>query len=205
MDADRLDEAEVAYRAAAAHGTHLEALKSLAYFLVDEDRPDEAISILREAIAAGDENARNILGDVLEDECRDAEAKQVWREAIAAGDDHAWVRLGLLILDFDHNNDSCLEVELINMDRADDAIQVWQQGIDEGARGGIRIWLGRLLELCGRLGEAEQMWRQALAEGDDDAMDKLAEVLELQGRHAESKAMYAACGIGIRIPYRPQE
>jgi tetratricopeptide (TPR) repeat protein len=111
----------------------------------------------------------------------------------------------LLLLDFDHNNDNGLEVELIDMDRADEAIRVWQQGLLEGARGAIRIWLGRLLELCGRLGEAEQMWRQALAEGDGEAMSKLAEVLELQGRHAESREMYAADGIGLHIPNRPPE
>lgn len=130
----------------------------------------------REAVSAGNKAARDILGDVLEDQCRDTEAEQVWRDAIAAGDSHAWVRVGLLILDFDHNNDSQLEAELIDMDRADDAIAVWQQGIDEGARGATRIWLGRLLELCGRLDEAEQMWRQALAEADGDVMSKLTVV-----------------------------
>ena len=124
----------------------------------------------------------------------------MWREAIAVGDNGARVRLGLLLLDFDHNNDSGLEVELIDMDRADEATRVWQQGIVEGAAGAIRIWLGRLLELCGRLGEAEQMWRQAPAEGDGEAMGELAEVLEMQGRHAESRAMYAADGIGIHVP-----
>jgi hypothetical protein len=49
------------------------------------------------------------------------------------------------------------------------------------------------------------MWRQALAEGDGEAMSKLAEVLELQGRHAESREMYAADGIGLHIPNRPPE
>jgi hypothetical protein len=46
------------------------------------------------------------------------------------------------------------------------------------------------------------MWRQALAEADTDAMPNPAHVLELQGRHAESRAIYGACGIGIHVPYR---
>jgi hypothetical protein len=36
-------------------------------------------------------------------------------------------------------------------------------------------------------------------------MGKLAEVLELQGRHAESKAMRAAAGIGTHTFHRLQE
>ena len=187
VDADCLVEAEAVYRAAASYDAGPHALEGLAYFLADRDRPDEAISFLRQAVLARNMYARAILGDILEDQCRDAEAEQVWREAIAAGDSDAWIRLGLLILDFDHNNDSGLEVELIDMSRADEAIRVWQKGIQEGVRGAIRFWLGRLLQLCGRLDEAEQMWRQALPEGDDEAMSSLAEVLELQRLRAEGE------------------
>ena len=46
---------------------------------------------------------------------------------------------------------------------------------------------------------------QVLAEGDTDTMPELAQMLELQGRHAEGKAIDAAFGIAIHVPYRTPE
>lgn len=164
-DVGQVDEAVALYRAVAEDGTHPDAWQGVANELAAADRADEAISILREAVSHGHNDAVDALGHLLEDECRDAETEQVWRDALAAGDTGARMALGLLLLDFDHNNDSRLEPDLISLDRADEVIDLWREGIQEGDTYPIP-WLARLLQLCGRSEEAEELWPDITAEED---------------------------------------
>ena len=157
--------AEPLYRHAAEVGGAFARVR-LGELLADQDRTDEAINELREAVTADDTDARPRLVKLLADNGRADEL----RELAAIGDTYARVRLAELLAD---------------NGRADEAIAEFREAVTAGDKS-ARIRLAELLADQGRADEAINELREAVAAGSSYVSVRLAELLADHGRLDEA-------------------
>ena len=145
------------------------------------NNPNIAEHLLNSAAGAGQADAANNLGVLLERSGRAEEAEQWYRTAAGAGQADAANNLGVL---------------LERSGRAEEAEQWYRTAAGAGQADAANN-LGVLLERSGRAEEAEQWYRTAAGAGHADAANNLGVLLERSGRAEEAEQWYrTAAGAG---------
>ncbi|MCX4518785.1 sel1 repeat family protein [Streptomyces anulatus] len=182
--------------------TNPEALLTLGR-IEEECGDDEAAEVwFRRAADAGSTEAAGVLGHLLAESREDMQAIRYLEQAAKAGDVRAQSRLGVALTEWS-------EYWLEKAAEADDAVAaIWLGDLrrGEGATHAALRWyrkaaeLGLPVDVASRIGrlfrdrqdykEAEKWFRIAVEEGDEEAANDLAVVLEHLGAKDEAALLY---------------
>lgn len=182
---------------------------TLAYTLAIANRLEQAESVLRGPVEAGDSQALNAYGIILRQQKRTGEAEEAFRKAVDSGNIAAMANLGQILRNTGHAveaedyfrrsiqagwSDAYLDLadHLVSQGRVDEAVAEIGGTAQEGLAFAAYS-LGSALVMAEKPKDAEPWLRQAASVGIYDAKRLLAQVLSDTHRNEEALPFWQDC------------